>query len=159
MFSFLSMKPTVSISVLSSQRHQDVSSFFLRVQLSQLYVATGQTSAFISHIFVEIGTLWLFHIFCNDAQIACPLFNMVQNSVVHLPSSVIRDPRYGNVSTCSSCSFLPSMLWRCWLGGRKGIQPVKNWVVGCWHGYLSGERCRLAYGPADATATHCFLLQ
>jgi len=20
-----------------------------------------------------------------------------------------------------------SLLWRCWLGGRKGIQPVKNW--------------------------------
>jgi len=24
-------------------------------------------------------------------------------------------------------------------------------VVGCWHGYLSGARCRHAYGPADAT--------
>ena len=23
---------------------------------------------------------------------------------------------------------LPSVLWRCWLGGRKGIRPVKNWV-------------------------------
>jgi len=21
--------------------------------------------------------------------------------------------------------------WHCWLGGRKGIQPVKNWVAGC----------------------------
>ena len=29
----------------------------------------------------------------------------------------------------------------------------------CWCGYLSGTRCRLAYGPADATATHCLLLQ
>jgi len=27
----------------------------------------------------------------------------------------------------------------------------------CWCGYLSGARCRLAYGPADATATHCLL--
>ena len=27
----------------------------------------------------------------------------------------------------------------------------KLWVVGCWSGYLSGARCRLAYGPADAT--------
>jgi len=52
---------------------------------------------------------------------------------------------------------LPSVLWRCWLGGRKGIQPVKNWVVRCRCGYLSGARCRLAYGPADATATHCLL--
>jgi len=32
-------------------------------------------------------------------------------------------------------------------------------VVGCWRGYLSGARCRLTYGPADATATHCLLLQ
>jgi len=31
---------------------------------------------------------------------------------------------------------MPSVLWRCWLGGRKGIQPVKNWVVGCWRGCL-----------------------
>jgi len=54
---------------------------------------------------------------------------------------------------------LPSVLWHCWLGGRKGIRPVKNWVVGCWRGYLSAARCRLAYGPADATATHCLLLQ
>jgi len=33
---------------------------------------------------------------------------------------------------------LLSVLWCCWLGGRKGIWPVKNWVVGCWHAYLSG---------------------
>ena len=41
--------------------------------------------------------------------------------------------------------FVPSVLWRCWLGGRKGIWPVKNWVVRCWRGYLSEARCRLAY--------------
>jgi len=34
-----------------------------------------------------------------------------------------------------------------------------GWVVGCWRGYLSGARCRFAYGPADATATHCLLFQ
>jgi len=58
---------------------------------------------------------------------------------------------HGLLSIC--CLSGPSVLWRCQLGGRKGIWPVKNWVVGCWHGYLSGARCRLAYGPADATAT------
>ena len=69
------------------------------------------------------------------------------------------------LSSCSSISTLqryalpfrpfsvPSVLWRCWLGGRKGIRPVKNWVVGCWHGYLSVAMWRFAYGPADATAT------
>jgi len=43
----------------------------------------------------------------------------------------------------------------CWSGSRKGIQPVKNWVMECWRGYVSGSRCRFAYGPGDATATHC----
>jgi len=31
---------------------------------------------------------------------------------------------------------LRSVLWRCWLDARKGIWPVKNWMVGCWHGYV-----------------------
>jgi len=48
-------------------------------------------------------------------------------------------------STALWPSRLPSVLWRCWLGGRNGIRPVKNWVVWYWHGYLSGARCRLAY--------------
>jgi len=47
-----------------------------------------------------------------------------------------------------------------WVTGRASrLPPVKNWVVGCWHGYLCGARCRLAYGPVDATVTHCLLLQ
>ena len=34
-----------------------------------------------------------------------------------------------------------------------------EWLGAGMHGYLSAARCRLAYGPADATATHCLLLQ
>ena len=45
------------------------------------------------------------------------------------------------------------------VGRQEGHPACKNWVVGCWRGYLSGAMCRLAYGPADATATHCLLLQ
>jgi len=40
------------------------------------------------------------------------------------------------------------------LNDRKGIRPVKNWVVRYWRGYLSGARCIwFAYCPAVATAT------
>jgi len=35
-----------------------------------------------------------------------------------------------------SSVLMPSVLWCCRLGGRKGIQPVKNWVVGCWRDSL-----------------------
>jgi len=31
---------------------------------------------------------------------------------------------------CCFVLYWPSVLWRCWLGGRKGIRPVKNWAVG-----------------------------
>jgi len=45
------------------------------------------------------------------------------------------------------------------VGQQEGHPACKNLVVGCWHGYMSGARCRFAYGPADATATHYLLLQ
>ena len=45
------------------------------------------------------------------------------------------------------------------VGWQEGHPACKNWVVGCWGGYLSWPRYRLVYGPADATATHCILLQ
>ena len=45
------------------------------------------------------------------------------------------------------------------VGQQEGYPACKNWVVGCWRGYLPGATCRLAYGPADATATHYLLLQ
>ena len=64
----------------------------------------------------------------------------------------------GPYNNCLFIQILPLLLWHCWLGGRKGIRPVTNWVVGSWRDYLSGVRCKLAYGPADATATHCLLL-
>ena len=42
------------------------------------------------------------------------------------------------------------------LVGRQEGHPACKKLSG---GVLSGARCRLAYGPADATATHCLLLQ
>jgi len=42
---------------------------------------------------------------------------------------------------------------------QEGHPACKKLSGGCWCGYLSGTTCRLAYGPADATATHCLSLQ
>jgi len=44
------------------------------------------------------------------------------------------------------------------VGQQEGHPACKKRVVGCWRGYLAGARCRLACGPADATATHYLLL-
>jgi len=45
------------------------------------------------------------------------------------------------------------------VGWQEGHPVCKNWVVGCWRGYLSGSRRRFAYGPADATTIYYLLLQ
>jgi len=44
------------------------------------------------------------------------------------------------------------------VGQQEGHQACKKLSGGVLV-WLSGARCRLAYGPADATATHCLLLQ
>ena len=72
------------------------------------------------------------------------------------------DPRYlakigpvdFEVTGLTGCAFSALMLL---VGRHEGHQGCKK-LVGCWRCYLSGARCRLAYGPADATATHCLLL-
>ena len=38
---------------------------------------------------------------------------------------------------------MSSVLWHCWLGGRKSIRPVKTRVMRCWRGYLFGVRCKM----------------
>ena len=48
----------------------------------------------------------------------------------------LRETTLTNLST-------PSVLWRCWLGGRKGIQPVKN-MGGCGCG---GSVVRMGWRP------------
>ena len=56
-----------------------------------------------------------------------------------------------NVSAFSALALL--------VGRQEGHLACKKQSGGCWRGYLSGVRCRLAYGPANATATYCLLLQ
>jgi len=40
-----------------------------------------------------------------------------------------------SISSCrqsvsnTNTTTVPSVLWRCWMGGRKGIRPVKNWHI------------------------------
>jgi len=59
-----------------------------------------------------------------------------------------------SLSSCLAFSALTLLV-----GRQEGHRPVKTLSGGCWRGCLSGVGCRLAYGPADATATHCLLLQ
>ena len=41
-----------------------------------------------------------------------------------------RPPGELGVNKFMECDIFPAVLWHCWLGDRKGIQPVKkNWLL------------------------------
>jgi len=75
----------------------------------------------------------------------------------HVPLTYLSSKQTANKQPKQCIAFSALTL----LVGRQEGRPAckKLRVVGCWRGYLSAARCRLAYGPADATATHCLLLQ
>ena len=72
------------------------------------------------------NTLWLF---AN---------NSLQDGLFHVTCVILFS---------ALCAFSALTLLVGWQEGHPACK--KNWAVGCWHGYLSGARCRLAYGPAD----------
>ena len=44
-----------------------------------------------------------------------------------------REAQFSNVNLCCQLSVLfPSVFLHCWFGDRKGIRPVKSWVLVCW---------------------------
>jgi len=53
---------------------------------------------------------------------------------------------------CVVCwwSLCPSVLWHCWLGDRKGIRPVKSWVLVCWWWRFDWSLCT-SYTPVVTT--------
>jgi len=52
-------------------------------------------------------------------------------------------------------AFIALMLLVGWQEGHLACKKLSGGVLS----WLTGARCRFAYGPADATATHCLLLQ
>ena len=65
--------------------------------------------------------------------------------------------------SCYSAYVSSSVAFTLLVGQREGHPACKKtewWVLAMptWHGYLSGARCRLAYGPADVTEYSCFSL-
>ena len=70
-----------------------------------------------------IRYIFMFHKISSEAYV-----------MVQILDSVSKMPQMCNIE-----SFVNNLLTVCdlmWLDGRKGIRPVKNWVVGCWCGYL-----------------------
>jgi len=94
-FSLLPTKLAEFHSVLSSQRRQDVflhsfwESSFHSCTLLQATLALSLVVSSLKSVCCDS------HIFCSDAPIAYPLFNLVRNSVLYSSSSVTMDLKTG----------------------------------------------------------------
>jgi len=67
---------------------------------------------------------------------------------------------YTDSVICVAFSALAFSALMLLVGRQEGHPACKKLSVGvlAWL-FVCGVRCRLAYGPADATATHCLSLQ
>jgi len=125
-----------------------IGDFFLQYYFVVLPV--NSTSIFFC---CRISASWVYYVCVNT--INCTGKNMsdgllyalgVADANMYLCSKELRPGE-----RISSFCFLPSVLWHCWLGVRKSIRPVRNWLMRCRRGCQSVARCRLfADGPADA---------
>ena len=89
--------------------------------------------------------------------------------MLHSPCTLSQQLLYSDyralLSVIIYSRYLPQLHWVAFspltllVGWQEGHPACKKLSGGCWRGCLSGARYRLAYGLADATATHCFLLQ
>jgi len=94
------------------------------------------------HIIHNLHTLHLY-VTCIHTKLLQSPFNLLKVMSSSLEQHLLPVWRIislisHNRNNCQTgyCYILPSVLWRCWLGGRKGIRPVKKWVMGCWRGCL-----------------------
>ena len=89
--------------------------------------------------------LWVFHLLafllqCISVYITCrtvPVSYLFDTCCSYSPQWDKNRPlsQKGNEYSQGSAA-VPSVLWRCWLGFRKCIWPVKIWLMRCWRGYL-----------------------
>ena len=58
---------------------------------------------------------------------------------------------------CGMRYFFPSVLWHCWLCDRRGIRPVKNWVLVCRWWRFDWRFARLIAPVVTVTTTYIVL--
>ena len=111
------------------------------------------------HIYapLEIRPIILKLWYCGTRSLDSTGYNYSLHSAMHwtVHGAAFNNCHCYTTTTCPQCFDAVG-----WAAGRaSNLQKKLSWVEGCWCGYLSGARCRLAHGLADATATQCLLLQ
>jgi len=86
---------------------------------------------------VQMICIWTSWCHCYPI-ISC--FIKIQNGLTFLVPAYVQPQQSTFFHWVSFVQFAFSAL-TSWVGIRKSIRSVKNWVMRCWHGYLSAARC------------------
>jgi len=131
-------------------------------------------SLFVSLFCVDSGVCEPRGVICSSAWLGTTVLesngHQIQASSTHrtrsaLQLSMLTVNLYGQRWSRDSRNFLvvcnlymPSVLWRCWLGGRKGIRPVKTewWGVGMVIGLELGADLHMAQLMPLPLTVSCF---
>ena len=90
----------------------------LQVHMNKLYLNDS-----ILNTCIKLLNLWCCCSFCWTVS-SLVLWRMSSKQKLKISSSLIT--RLCLMTRYQSTSTVPSVLWCCWLGSRKGIRPVKN---------------------------------
>ena len=101
------------------------------VSLPQTYVIMLIAHEWISTSWVEWDTRWR-ELVVTAAERKCTEHSSQLPTMLWGVGATSLARRLTHCFILLTTQAMPSVLWRCWLGGRKGIWPVKNWGVGCW---------------------------
>ena len=85
-------------------------------------VVNKQTSHMIRQHIYTSNTTWVPSSRC-DETVSIPAANLLTLQTCWSPAC---NTDKSLMSNTALFYYMPSVLWRCWLGGRKSIQPVKN---------------------------------
>jgi len=64
----------------------------------------------------------------------------------------LKTPGELGVRKSTKCDIFPFRIWQHWLGNRKGIRPVKRWVLVCWWWWFDWSFARLIAVVVTATS-------
>jgi len=167
-FVFFALHETcrIFISPFISKASRRVSSFFLSVQLSQPYVATGHTSAFISRIFVESDMLWLFHISAvmSWSPALCLTWYGITSCIYHLLQSGTKGMGTYPPASVDHFELIVTLQFVVYLEIHHE-SPLSPSPLGCWTNTAEGKPCLTPFltqnhsdnVPATLILASCFL--
>ena len=155
------MELCITYSVSATIFTQSLSCLLLTLLIIQLTMFVCPISLVIAQmhttLYTEIISVTCFNtgVLASEGWWGMATLPQGNHELLVVRDKVGRPPGELGVSKSMECDIIPSMLWHYWLGDRKGIRPVKNWMLVCWWWWFDWSFARLI---APVVTITCIIL-